>query len=97
MINVLDHHGEFILVPHGACTIWAEEFFSRMRSAEIGHHHHIAGACLLRYAQEASWREDNRRAPNGDQICRIGDEAETVGGFYGILAEAPPGIAPAIA
>jgi hypothetical protein len=32
-----------------------------MRRAEIGHHHHIAGAYLLRYAQEASWREDNRR------------------------------------
>jgi hypothetical protein len=45
----------------GACTNWAEEFFSRMRRAEIGHHHHIAGAYLLRYAQEASWREDNRR------------------------------------
>jgi len=27
---------------------------------EIGHHHHIAGAYLLRYAQEASWLEDNR-------------------------------------
>ncbi len=37
----------------GACTNWAEEFFSRMRRAEIGHHHHIAGAYLLRYAQEA--------------------------------------------
>ena len=46
----------------GACTNWAEEFFSRMRRAEIGHHHHIAGAYLLRYAQEASWREDNRRS-----------------------------------
>jgi hypothetical protein len=44
----------------GACTNWAEEFFSRMRRAEIGHHHHIAGAYLLRYAQEASWREDSR-------------------------------------
>ena len=32
---------------------WAEEFFSRMRRAEIGHHHHIAGPYLLRYAQEA--------------------------------------------
>jgi hypothetical protein len=30
------------------CTDWAEEFFSRMRSAEIGIHHHIAGAYLLR-------------------------------------------------
>jgi len=55
----------------GACTNWAEEFFSRMRRAEIGHHHHIAGAYLLRYAQEASWREDNRRMSNGDQTRRI--------------------------
>ncbi len=55
----------------GACTNWAEEFFSRMRRAEIGHHHHIAGAYLLRYAQEASWREDNRRVANGDQVSRV--------------------------
>jgi hypothetical protein len=56
---------------NGVCTKWAEEFFSRMRRAEIGHHHHLAGAYLLRYAQEASWREDNRRVPNGDQTRRI--------------------------
>jgi transposase-like protein len=55
----------------GACTNWAEEFFSRMRRAEIGHHHHIAGAYLLRYAQEASWREDNRRSSNGEQTNRV--------------------------
>ena len=55
----------------GACTNWAEEFFSRMRRAEIGHHHHIAGAYLLRYAQEASWREDNRRVSNGEQVGRV--------------------------
>ena len=62
----------------GACTNWAEEFFSRLRRAEIGHHHHIAGAYLLRYAQEASWREDNRRVANGEQVepaCRAGYEA----------------------
>src|SRR6202162_3030260 len=55
----------------GACTNWAEEFFSRMRRAEIGHHHHISGAYLLRYAQEASWREDNRRSGNGEQVPRL--------------------------
>ena len=55
----------------GACTNWAEEFFSRMRRAEIGHHHHIAGDYLLRYAQEASWREDNRRSSNGEQVNRV--------------------------
>jgi transposase-like protein len=52
----------------GACTNQAESFFSRMRRAEIGHHHHIAGPYLLRYAQEASWREDNRRLSNGEQL-----------------------------
>jgi selenocysteine lyase/cysteine desulfurase len=40
----------------GACTNAAEEYFSRLRRAEIAHHHHIAGDYLLRYAQEASWR-----------------------------------------
>lgn len=55
----------------GACTNGAETFFSRMRRAEIGHHHHIAGAYLIRYAQEASWREDSRRVSNGDQARRI--------------------------
>ena len=52
----------------GACTNSAESFFSRLRRAEIGHHHHIAGAYLLRYAQEAAWREDNRRVSNGEQV-----------------------------
>jgi hypothetical protein len=36
----------------GACTNQAEDYFSRLRRAEIGIHHHIAGAYLLRYAQE---------------------------------------------
>jgi transposase-like protein len=55
----------------GACTNQAEEYFSRLRRAEIGIHHHIAGAYLLRYAQESSWREDNRRVSNGEQVSRI--------------------------
>lgn len=55
----------------GACTNEAEEYFSRIRRAEIGHHHHISGVYLLRYAQEASWREDNRRVSNGEQVTRI--------------------------
>ena len=55
----------------GACTNMAESFFSRLRRAEVGIHHHIAGPYLLRYAQEASWREDNRRMPNGEQVGRV--------------------------
>jgi transposase-like protein len=55
----------------GACTNQAEEYFSRLRRGEIGIHHHIAGPYLLRYAQESSWREDNRRVSNGDQVSRV--------------------------
>jgi hypothetical protein len=55
----------------GACTNQAVEYFSRLRRAEIGIHHHIAGAYLLRYAQESSWREDNCRVSNGDKVSRI--------------------------
>ena len=56
---------------NGACTNQAESFFSRMRRAEIGHHHHIAGPYLLRYAQEVCWREDNRRISTGEQVNAI--------------------------
>jgi transposase-like protein len=56
---------------NGACTNMAEGFFSRLRRAEVGHHHHVAGAYLLRYAQEAAWREDNRRVSNGEQVSRV--------------------------
>ncbi|HMD29210.1 MAG TPA: IS1595 family transposase [Steroidobacteraceae bacterium] len=51
----------------GACTNGAESYFSRLRRGELGHHHHIAGPYLLRYAQEAAWREDLRRVSNGEQ------------------------------
>lgn len=46
-------------------------FFSRMRRGEIGHHHHIAGPYLIRFAQEAAWREDHRKEPNGFQVDRL--------------------------
>ena len=42
-----------------------------MRRAELGHYHHIAGQYLLRYAQEATWREDTRRQSNGEQMNRL--------------------------
>jgi transposase-like protein len=48
-----------------ACTNQAESFFSRLRRAEIGQHHRISGHLLFQYANEAAWREDNRRKPNG--------------------------------
>lgn len=52
----------------GACTNAAESFFSRIRRAEVGIHHHIAGDYLHAYAAEMAWREDNRRISNGEQF-----------------------------
>lgn len=51
-----------------ACTNMAESFFSRIRRAEIGIHHHIAGPYIAAYASEMAWREDNRRVSNGEQF-----------------------------
>jgi transposase-like protein len=64
-------HGQAYSLPGGVYTNGAEEFFSRMRRAEIGHHHHIAGAYLIRYAQESAWREDHRRVTNGHQTQAV--------------------------
>jgi len=55
-VKCINHQEAYSL--DGARTNWAEEFFSRLRRAEIGIHHHIAGPYLLRYAQESSWCED---------------------------------------
>jgi hypothetical protein len=51
----------------GACTNQAESFFSRLRRAEIGTHHHISGRYLAAYANEMAWRENNSRISNGEQ------------------------------
>ena len=68
-VKRINHQEAYSL--YGACTSMAEEYFSRLRRAEIGIHHHIAGSYLLRYAQESSWREDNRRVSNDDQVSRV--------------------------
>lgn len=54
-----------------ACTNHAESGFSRIRRAELGHHHHIAGPYLSRYAKEMAWREDHRRHSNGAQVQAV--------------------------
>lgn len=58
-----------------ACTNQAESFFSRIRRAEIGMHHHIAGKYLASYASEMAWRENNRRISNGEQYLKVANIA----------------------
>lgn len=59
----------------GACTNMAESFFSRIRRAEFGVHHHIAGKYLDAYANEMAWRENHRRVSNGEQFVMIAGAA----------------------
>lgn len=55
----------------GACTNQAESYFSRLRRAELGTHHHISGRYLDQYAREMAWREDHRRTSNGEQWALV--------------------------
>ncbi len=66
----------------GVYSNGAELFFSRMRRGEIGPHHHVAGPYLVRHAQEAAFREDNRRVSNGDQVRHT----------VGLALSAPPSV-----
>ncbi|MBP6362341.1 MAG: IS1595 family transposase [Novosphingobium sp.] len=52
-------------------TNWAESYFSRLRRAELGTHHHIAGPYLMGYANESSWREDRRRYTNEENYDQL--------------------------
>lgn len=54
-----------------SCTNQAESFFSRLRRAEMGIHHHVSGPYLYAYAAEMDWREDNRRISNGEQYRKM--------------------------
>src|ERR1041384_5845631 len=62
----VNHSVEF-KAEDGACTNQAESYFARLRRAEFGIHHRIAGRYLHQYANERAWREDHRRAANGTQ------------------------------
>jgi transposase-like protein len=53
-----------------ACTNQAESFFSRLRRAEVGTHHHI-GRYLTAYAGEMAWRENNSRASNFERYTSV--------------------------
>jgi transposase-like protein len=62
-------------MDEGVCTNQAESYFSRLRRAEVGTHHHIAGPYLAAYANEMAWREDHRRVDNGSQAGLVVEAA----------------------
>lgn len=66
----VNHSVEYVAAD-GANVNQAESWFSRLRRAQYGVHHRIAGRYLHQYANEMAWREDNRRAANGAQWCLV--------------------------
>jgi hypothetical protein len=44
--------------------------YALQRSSDASFHH-VSGPYLLRYAQEAAYREDARRVDNGAQVRRV--------------------------
>ncbi len=66
----VNHSVEF-MGEDGACTNQAESYFSRLRRAEFGQHHHISGRHLAQYANEMAYRENNRRRSNGENYQAV--------------------------
>jgi hypothetical protein len=58
---------EWVYSDDGTCTNAAVSFFSHLRRAEVGTHHHIAGPYRNAHAAETAWREDDRRIYDGEQ------------------------------
>ena len=74
---------------NGACTNWAEEYFSRLRRAEVGIHHHIAGAYILHDAQKIHGGKITAASRmSGGPHSGVGNEAQQVSRFHRLLAKA---------
>lgn len=56
----------------GVSTNWAESYFAHLDRSEKGIHHRIAGNYLDQYANEMTWREDNRRRSDQEKFDELG-------------------------
>lgn len=65
-VKRIDHQVAYSL--DGMSPSMAESYFSRLCRAEMGYHLQFAGLYLLKFSQEAAWREDYHRVPNGEQV-----------------------------
>lgn len=66
--NLVTHrviHAEHYCGPNGENTNQAESFFSRFRRMQYGQVHKMDNLYMDRYANEAAYRENNRRQSNG--------------------------------
>jgi hypothetical protein len=62
-VHRINHSEAYCL--DGACTNWAESYFSRLRRMVQGQHHYVSPQYLYQYANHAAWLEDHRGLDNG--------------------------------
>jgi transposase-like protein len=65
------NHQKAYSYEDGTTTNYAESYFSRFRRMQYGQVHKFGNLYLLNYANEAAYREDNRRMNNGDMFDDI--------------------------
>ena len=72
-VHVVVHDQEFARWADGRSinTNLAESYNSRLRRAEVGIHHRIAGRHLLDYTDEMAWRETFRRETARQLFTRL--------------------------
>lgn len=70
-VKRVNHKIQYLNPINGACINHAESYFSRLRRAEIGVYHRIAGKYLNAYAAEMAYREDYCRIDNGTVVNDI--------------------------
>lgn len=59
------NHSQEYRADDGTTNNQAESYFSRFRRMQVGQHHKFGVIHLASYANEAAYREDTRRKPNG--------------------------------
>lgn len=69
-VHRVNHSKEFSS-DEGVNTNLAESLFSRMKRAEKGIHHHVAGEYLDFYAADGAWREENRMLDDRSKVTKL--------------------------
>lgn len=69
-LRQVNHSREYV-TKRGVHVNMVESYNSRLRRAERGVYHRLAGCYLQGYADEIAWREDFRRTDSGQQFSRL--------------------------
>jgi len=78
--NVLRvNHKAIYTGPAGENTNQAESYFARFRRMQYGQHHKFGNPYILRYSNEAAYREDTRHVNNGEIFHDITKRCATKG------------------